>query len=271
MKVFILLALVIISGTAMAEKKDRVTLSTGTYFSEGDYGLGDTTRIFAVPMSLKYSAPRWSLSVSTALLRVEGNEEIQVFDGEGFVDDFGNEILIPRTESVSSVRQGMGDTLLNFSYKPVWKPTFNSRLQIGSKLKLPTSDEDENFGTGEIDVSMYGGVTARFGRYLVNTKAGFQLMGDIDNELEYRDYNNRLFASVGGSYIVSRHWNIGGGYRFKQASREGKEAIHKVNGYVTWRPDKTWNYTLYTSLGMTDATADIAAGLQASYRFYSGL
>lgn len=260
------LVLVLTSAVLQAEGKKHFTLSAGSYFSSGNYGLDETTYIYSLPLSIKYKKDRWNLTASTAFLRVEGNAKIYVFDDEGYVDEFGNELVVPSLESVSSVRQGLADVLVGLSYKPAWKPSSNSFVRLGGKVKLPTSDRKDNFGSGEVDTSLYAGLTVRLGRYLVNTKLGYQLMGDIKREEMYRNYNNRFFASVGGGYIMSRHWNAGLGYRFKQASIDSKEAIHKMNGFMTWRPDSIWRYTMYASFGLSSASADFASGLQVGYR-----
>ena len=246
-----------------ADRKNRFTLSSGAYFSTGDYGLEESTQILATPISLRYSASRWSAGISTAFLRVDGSEDILVFE-EGGIDEPLEGFIV----SERSIRQGIGDTLLSLSFKPIWKPSFNSRLQISTKIKIPTSSEENRFSSGELDYSFRIGITHRIKRFLINGKVGYQIMGDVDNEEEYRDYNNRLFFSLGGSYIVNRYWSLGGGYRYKDPSRDGKADISKVNSFVTWRPHKDWSYTVYSALGLTDATADVAAGLQVSYKFH---
>lgn len=137
------------------------------------------------------------------------------------------------------------------------------RLNLGAKLKLPTSDSANELGTGETDISVFGGLSYRWRAVLVHAQLGYQWMGDTDTT----DYDNRWFGSLGGVYLFNKSISAGGKWYYKQASRSGREGIEKLNAFLAWRPDRTWTYTLYSTFGLSASSANIATGLQATYRF----
>jgi len=253
------------------QEQTRLSISSGGFISSGDYRSNTTeddvmittgTDIWAIPISLKYKKDNWSAALSSVYLRIKGSRNIFFFD-EVYFEEEDEEVLFIDTHKEEHVREGLGDSLLTLNHKPDWRPSRNSQINWGIKIKLPTSSSEKRLGSGKIDMSAFTGLNIRFQQIVLNSLLGYQKMGDTDQT----NYNNRWFTSIGGLYLLNSHFVIGASYRYKQASRDEKAAVEKTSAHLSWQPNRSWRYTLYNSIGLSHTSADYSTGFQVTYEF----
>ena len=71
-----------------------------------------------------------------------------------------------------------------------------SRVAVGALLKLPTADEEDFLGTGEIDVELFAAWRADLEAVTLTANAGFRFNGDTDPPLPATDDSVLLGAGI---------------------------------------------------------------------------
>src|SRR5215468_6099450 len=80
----------------------RVTLRMGVGYDQGDFGTREISRAAYLPVSLRFAANRFDLTVSSAFARIDTSDGVRLIDG-----------VPTRTGSgVSLQESGIGDTVV---------------------------------------------------------------------------------------------------------------------------------------------------------------
>jgi hypothetical protein len=227
-------------------------------YEQGDYGTDGTTRIFALPVTLRYLAEKWDLSATLSYLRVDSPGNLTFVAGQA----------APLTESTDRRRvdQGFGDIVLKGRYyliedsgQPGSFPSITPLL----RLKLPTAPSPE-LGTGEPDFGFGVEFDKTFGPALV-------VFGDVTytiiGEPEGANLRNRPGASVGAGYRVSPLVTVSGLLDWRRAVTEDQADPVDLTGFVSFKLTPTFTATPYLSVGLTSGAADVGFGVELSYKF----
>jgi|GEM_PF-5050586 len=238
----------------IVKAKPATTINVSQLFSRGDYGLDVESTMHATVLQAAYRTPTWGTSISVPYLNITG-PAIEVYEdidtGELFLVDIDDDN-----------RQGLGDTVISFDQVAWQKPREGKKLRLGASLKLPTGDEYRRLGNGKTNLSLFAKGRMRKRSTVYSAQLGYQFMG----KTEFTDYNNRVFLSTGFFHHLDRHWGVGAGWRFKQASLEEREHQQSLSTFVSRKLNRSWNAAIRVNLGLTDAVADFSGGLQLSYR-----
>ena len=235
--------------------REKLSLSIGSYFSHGEYNTNKATEIFSVPLRIGYSRNDWNISAQIPYLHISGPARIIALSD-------GAEVIETRAEG-SRQRWGNGDLRLSAQYQlPVFFKS-KARAHLGSTIKAPIASEKDDLGSGEFDYSLFGGGYLRSGRWVSNSRIGYQLMGDTDKT----QYNNRWYASLGGYYLFNRIYSAGLSTYFKQAATESSDPIRTVSTYFNWRLPKGWRFNFSIGTGFSESSADLFGGFQVTKSF----
>lgn len=231
---------------------EKLTLGLGVNFSRGDYRVDRSTDVISSVLRLNYARKDWSISMSVPYLHIDGPADVfAISDGDStefFASDERDQ------------RRGIGDLRISAQHDIPSLRSRHSRYFLGGMLKLPTADEEEQLGTGEMDHSLFFGGLRRNGRWVGNARLGYLVMGDS----EFTDYNNRWFTSIGASYLPKRGQSIGLSYHYKQSSTDQSEAIRVLSASCRWRLSKGWRFGVNAGTGFSESSADYFAGFQIS-------
>jgi len=227
-------------------------------YEQGDYGTDGTTRIFAVPVTLRYLAEKWDLSATFSYLRVDSPGNVTFVAGQ----------VAPLTESTDRRRvdEGFGDIVLKGRYyliedtgQPGSLPSITPLL----RLKLPTAPSPE-LGTGEPDFGFGVEFDKAFGPALI-------IFGDLTytiiGEPDDANLRNRPGASIGAGYRVSPLVTVSGLLDWRRAVAEGQTDPVDLTGFVSFKLTPTFTATPYVSVGLTSGAADVGFGVELSYKF----
>src|SRR6186713_2958353 len=80
----------------------RVTFRMGVGYDQGEFGSGETSRAAYLPVSLRFAANRFDLTVSSSFARIDTAEGVRLIDGVPVQTGAG----VPLQES------GIGDTVV---------------------------------------------------------------------------------------------------------------------------------------------------------------
>ena len=165
--------------------------------------------------------------------------------------------------SQRSTRSGLGDVQLEIAYE---LPEFREggpTLELIGKVKLGTASASKGLGTGKNSYSLQADAAQPFGN--------FSVLGGIG----YRGYEKIAGAALKNTPFVA----LGGKWQFGDASsvklvfdrRWPVEAgsVHAAELTATLEHEfgQAWRMEFYLLKGLTNASADLGAGLVVARRF----
>jgi len=208
-----------------------------------------------VPFRIGYSRNDWNFSAQIPYLYISGPASVIAISD-------GTEVIDTRAEGKRQ-RWGNGDLRLNAQKQLPLFFKSKARMHIGTSVKVPIASDKGDLGSGKFDYSLYSGSYLRSGRWVSNGRIGYQFMGDSSET----QYNNRWYASLGGSYLFNRAYSAGLSTYFKQAATQSSEPIRTVSTYINWRLPKGWRCNFSIGKGFSEASADLFGGIQVTKTF----
>jgi len=239
-------------GSSAAQAEDpKMSYSTGLDYSSGDYGTGFQTRMLVAPVSARLEAGELRLSASIPWIRIDGASSILAGDGSPIVVDPS----APRT-----IRSGFGDLSVGASWSlPEEKLGFG--LDLGARIKLPTSSAAKALGTGKTDLTVSAEVSKSFGKVTPFLSLGYRMPGDPAGI----DLRNTLFGSAGASVVVGKSVLIGS-YEIREATSVLSKSSQELFGAISTPLSKKLTVTLYGSGGLSDGAPGFGTGLMMTLK-----
>lgn len=233
-----------------------VGVATGFDYSRGVYGAVEETRILYEPVTVKFKEPRYFLRLTMPYLVINapaGGQVVAIGPG-------GQPIRA--ATGVRETQQGMGDVIAaaNYTILQTYRGVF---LDLLGKIKFGTADQDKGLGTGENDYSLQLDGTQVFGRYALIETLGYRAYGDPPGI----DFNNAVFASLGGVVKHTSHTSSGLIYDFHDNIVPGTAPRRELTLFVTHKATKRSKVQGYTSAGFSDTSLDWAIGAVATFTF----
>lgn len=231
------------------------TLSFSSYYSEGDYGEPIDTEIFYFPVSYGANYGKFGFQLVVPYLQVTGAGNVLVNLG-------GIDRAVAGTQREES--RGIGDSILSMTYQ--MDPVTEAALFIDLRLdiKLPSADENRGLGTGETDYSLQVDLSKNVRNSVLFATAGYSFRGKSNI---YQGLRDSAFAQFGMARPLSQRLNIGMFYDFREQASIFSPETHELVPYFSWQLSPNWTFTGMTTWGFTDASADVTALGQLSYRW----
>lgn len=231
------------------------TLSLSSYYSNGDYGEPIDTEIYYFPVSYAVNYGKFGFQLAVPYLKVTGAGNVLVNVG-GI-----NRAVAGSQRETSS---GAGDSILSLSYQ--MNPLTEAALFLDLRLdvKLPSADENRGLGTGETDYSVQLDLSKNVSDSVLFATVGYSFRGKSDI---YQGLKDSAFAQFGIAKPLGPSFNIGMFYDFREQASVFSPEIHELVPYFSWQFSPNWTFTGMTSWGFTDASADVTALGQLSYRW----
>lgn len=237
---------------ALAETAGRFSVSTGVDYSSGDYGSAETTKILVAPVMASYRTDRLRLSATLPYLRISGSGVVLGPDGQP----------LPGVPTASGTRSGIGDLSFGATASLPPESLGGFEVDVGGRVKLPTSKKSKGLGTGKTDFSVSADVSYPVGRWAPFVTLGYRMPGDPTGV----ELDNSFTASIGSSLSLGRAVLIAS-YDYAESSsplaKDSQELFAAVNAPVSRRV--TW--TGYGTAGLSDGAPDFGVGMLVSYKF----
>jgi hypothetical protein len=122
----------------------RVTFRMGIGYDQGDFGTGETSRAAYLPVSVRFAANRFDLTVSSAFARIDTSGGIRLIDGVPTQIGTG----VPMQEA------GIGDTVVRSRFFVLDNSEGLPSVTPFVRVKIPTAREEVGLGTGKTDVGV---------------------------------------------------------------------------------------------------------------------
>ena len=241
-----------------ALRRDRslgLSLTTGADFSSGDYGAPARTDILVVPFSLRAKKGPIRVSATLPWLRLDGPANI-VGGGED-----GPIVIDPNAPAPRRVRKGLGDLSLAFDYALPSEDLVGLEIDLGLRLKLPTSKTSRGLSTGKTDVGLVADISRPIGKLSPFLTLGYRMPGDPDG-VELR---NSATVSAGASATFGKLVAIGA-YDYAGASSRLGFDSHSLFAALAGPVAKKVILTGYGTIGMSRGAPDHGLGLLVTFR-----
>jgi hypothetical protein len=247
----LLCTLVAASSPAVWAADGNVSVSLGLDYASGNYGSQARTETWALPLSLKYRTNVWSLRLSTAWLRVQGNGSVTP-DGDPLIGS-GN----------ASTTEGMGDISTSLTYNLLDERRNWAGLDISGKIKFGTASTSKFLGTGKNDYTLKTELFKPLDKWTPFLSLGYKWKGDP----EFIEYRNVWLASAGTDYRITPTLSFGGGYDWQQAVTRTSSPTSEAMLYLNFRLSAASKLNLYAVGGFSNASPDWGSGLTFTHRF----
>lgn len=172
--------------------------------------------------------------------------------GGGDDDDDGDPTTIAGIDEF-----GLADVTLSGTY--TFNLTDNAYLDTTAKATLPTGDEERDLGTGESDFAFLAELGTDTDAGGVYVQGGYKQRGGATRE-------DGALALVGGYARLADGILVGADVSWAEAVVAGGEDLSSATAYTSFRLTDTIRLSLFAEKGLSDASADLAAGVGITWR-----
>lgn len=232
---------------------EGVSLGVGLEYEEGDYGTGDDTEVWRVPLTASYRTDSWLFVATMPFLFVESAGTVVVRSSRHH-----GSALITATGRDES---GLGDVTFSATRYLPPAPARNVEPFLRGRIKLGTADEDDGLGTGETDFAFEAGLNQWREDRRYFGAIGYEIVGDPPGT----DFDNVLYGYGGAAFNTGVGQNVGASLNYAQASSPGFDDSLEVTGFLNQKlHGGRWLYT-YVLLGLSDGSPDWGFGVNLRY------
>lgn len=226
--------------------RSSLEISTGFDYSIGKYGAAADTSVKSAPIEAKAQLGRLRLQASLPYVWIKGPGQI-----------VGGVVVGSNDPSAVAQRSGLGDLNLGATYRLTNESGALPVIELGGTTKLPTANQ--TIGTGKAD---YGINVAMFKSLGPNTtvfgSVGYSWLG---SPAAYR-LNSGITAYGGINVRPGAAINLGASVSYREPVASGLQGQAAVSPYVTYRINQQLGLTGYTSVGLSNASPRIGAGVR---------
>lgn len=232
----------------------RVTLRMGVGYDQGDFGTGEISRAAYLPVSVRFAANRFDLTVASSFARIDTSDGVRLIDGVPTRTGTG----VPLQES------GIGDTVVRSRFF-VWDNADSDWPSVTPfvRVKIPTAREELGLGTGKTDVGFGVEVDKRLNKIFVFGDLGYTVTGKVPG----LDLRNRPAAGFGVGKQLSESTTISGMIDWRRAIVDGNPNPAELSGVLNYKLNPSVTLSPNAFVGLTKGSSDFGLGLQMSFRF----
>ena len=155
---------------------------------------------------------------------------------------------------------GLGDVAAWAKYR--LGNTGNAAWSIGASLSVPTGDEDDFLGTGNLDPAAWiaAGVPTR-GDAFVQAHVGLRANGDFDGAGLSADGKTSVIIGFGGFMPTANGMTVFASFDLETERWDGGDSAATLLGGARWPISDGWQIEAKASVGLADAAPDLTLGL----------
>lgn len=256
------------------QAQDKLFISLGFEYQRGDYGGAESVSSYAIPLALSwFPTERLDLSLTIPYLYQDRGTSV-IIGNHRFSLPSASQISLqppgggsggpdPEIRDTARSRSGLGDMTLETGYSLLLESDDRPLIRLILFGKLPTGDEDEGLGTGAFDFGVGSGLGKWFGNWSFYVEGMYLLPGSSKT---YKPDNYwTLLAAV--DRLLGDQVLAGVSLSSATAVFSGEDDIIEISGNISWLFSNRVSVRGYISKGLTDASADIGAGVSAGISF----
>jgi hypothetical protein len=244
--------------------KSQAVAYTGSFqFATGTYIFNQRTN--GLSFMNGFSLSLGSLRISASIPLIYQSTPYVSYSGVGLIPSGGSEysalkgrqgkkeVLLP--EVIEYEQVGVGDPLFHADLEFIKEGKFFPSLRLSAEIKMPVTDIDSGFGTGEWDYSAGLSVSKSMGRAFIFADLIYWVLGDLV-DLELKDIWSYSFAL--GSSLGGGKYAVIATYSGQTQVIEGLDAPAFFGIGFSYRIDSKKSLMLSGSLGLTESAPDFS-------------
>ncbi len=229
--------------SASGDSVKSLQLSTGVYWSQGDYREGINRSMAAIPLAARVQADTWSARLATTLLTSE---------------QLGTEA---NNKEQKERQSGMGDTWLSATHHLPPQQTNSLFIDLTGKLKWASGNDAKALSSGTTDTELRMDGFKRFDSLTLSSGFGYRWRsGNVT-------YKNSANAIVGADWRWTPGNNVGVTLSAGEPSTASSSGQREWLIYWSIKRASNTRWTLYALHGTSTSTPDIGAGVTISRAF----
>ncbi len=235
----------------------RFTLRVGVGYDQGDFGSSEISRASYAPFSLRYTARRFDLGVSSAFARIDTAGGIRFIDGVPTPTDSSGGPLL---------ESGLADTTIRsrfFLITDQGRGTPKPSVTPFVKIKIPTAHEERGLGTGKTDYGFGVELDKEVGPVFLFGDMGYTVVGKVP----LLAFRNRTAASAGIGKQVSESLSTSVLLDWRRAIIAGNPNPADLVGVLSYRRNRNVTFSPNAFVGLNNGTSNFGAGMQITVRF----
>jgi len=170
--------------------------------------------------------------------------------------------------------EGFSDTQVFGKVRLIEKPVI---LSVGTVISIPTGDEDDGMGSGEVDMEFFAAIRKAYRAMALVANGGFRVNQDADVRLstggfprgrsggETEGEVSGVFG-VGLIFLAGERWSYQAELSFESKRYEGHHSDLRFTPGVFFRTART-SLRAGVSIGLTDGAPDYSLLGSAAFRF----
>lgn len=233
--------------------ENSLSFNAGIDYSTGKYGASEKTDTLYMPFGMKYETTDWTFRATIPYVESSGPSTVSGAGAD----------LVTLNNQQGSRRKvaGLGDIVLAASWSALQQGPW--LVELGTKVKLTTSDQSKGLSTGKNDFSVQTEVYRTLDNHTLFGTLGYKKMGDPDGI----DLKDPFYVSLGWSFRASQASALGLSYDFRQKIQDGGSPIREITGFLTHKLDPQWKLQAYLVSGYSKASPDLGGGLFVMYAY----
>jgi hypothetical protein len=171
-------------------------------------------------------------------------------------------------------QEGFSDTQVFGKVRLIEKPVV---LSVGTVISIPTGDEDEGLGTGEVDMEFFGAIRRAWRPMTLVANAGFRVNQDPDVRLlpggfpsdsPGGEIEGEISGVLGAGliFLQGERWSYQVELSFESKRYEGHDSDLRFTPGVFFRTART-SLRAGVSIGLSDGAPDYSLLGSAVFRF----
>ncbi len=247
-----------IPAAGWAQEREHWQFKAGATYEEGDFGTTVTTKTLFIPFTLRYLGDRFDIGLTVPFIHQETSQAVTLVDGVP--------VRVREEEGATEIASGVGDLVLKGRAYLIEDPGPASPLPAISpfaKVKIPTADEDDGLGTGELDYGFGLEFDKRIDNVFLFADWSYTFIGDPPRT----DLRDRISAGGGAGYYLLSNLSASISLFWSRSVVDGADDPLDLFADLKWRITRTFSWTPFVSFGLTDGSPDVGVGFETSYRF----
>lgn len=137
---------------------------------------------------------------------------------------------------------------------------------VGAFASLPTGDEDDGLGNGNIDPGVFlAAGTRTAGNAFVEASLGLRVNGDLDSRFARADGKTSVLVDIGAVIPASQGFDAFAAFALETERYDGGDSFAQVSGGGRWQISGPWRLQAQAGLGLGDAAPKVSLGVSVVY------
>lgn len=138
----------------------------------------------------------------------------------------------------------------------------DTMFTVGAFASLPTGEEDDGLGTGNVDPGVFlSAGTRTAGNAFVEASIGLRVNGDLESRFARANGKTSVLVDLGAVMTASQGFDAFAGFALETERYDGGDSFAQLTGGGRWQISGPWRLQAQAGLGLGDAAPKVSLGI----------